>query len=385
MKLHIDVFDLTNVKTDKARRLVIDTEWTIDRVRVEAYAAALVLPPLFDDGRHRDQASLQEALRHTVGIFGIQLWARSTPSMEITNMQQLTLLMDKSVLVTFGGRPGTQQPAAVARQIAAMGVNTRLRPDGRAPTDPVSAPCSPVLEVPPGPPGGLGLAPGFAPPPGPPGSGFTSAPVSPLAPAGVGGRAGSTAAALGFGEPPPPPPPAGAPRPMAGFGGPPPGPPGPGFHSLQEITNMTPFKRGQLLLKLRDQDPSNKTCVDCDTDETEWAATSHAAFICIHCAGRHRQVGAALTACRSVSLDSWTPQMIFLVQIGGNGRFRRLLDSLSDLPRKQLGFNQGLEPFQERYSHASVQQYKARLKAELDELSHLDGPAIAVRFSQLAE
>ena len=59
---------------------------------------------------------------------------------------------------------------------------------------------------------------------------------------------------------------------------------------------------------LRDED--NKYCVDCDSKGPRWASWNLGVFLCIRCAGIHRNLGVHISKVKSVNLDSWTPQQV---------------------------------------------------------------------------
>ena len=68
--------------------------------------------------------------------------------------------------------------------------------------------------------------------------------------------------------------------------------------------------RCQELLKRMLQDEDNKYCVDCDAKGPSWASWNLGIFVCIRCAGIHRNLGVHISKVKSVNLDSWTPQQV---------------------------------------------------------------------------
>ncbi|KAL3212898.1 hypothetical protein MRX96_051807, partial [Rhipicephalus microplus] len=62
---------------------------------------------------------------------------------------------------------------------------------------------------------------------------------------------------------------------------------------------------GQLL---REED--NKYCVDCDAKGPRWASWNLGMFLCIRCAGIHRNLGVHISRVKSVNLDTWTPEQV---------------------------------------------------------------------------
>ncbi|XP_044742634.1 stromal membrane-associated protein 1 [Chrysoperla carnea] len=76
---------------------------------------------------------------------------------------------------------------------------------------------------------------------------------------------------------------------------------------------------------LRDED--NKYCVDCDTKGPRWASWNLGVFLCIRCAGIHRNLGVHISKVKSVNLDSWTPEQVASLQQMGNSRARAVYEA----------------------------------------------------------
>ncbi|EFX68574.1 hypothetical protein DAPPUDRAFT_62980, partial [Daphnia pulex] len=72
---------------------------------------------------------------------------------------------------------------------------------------------------------------------------------------------------------------------------------------------------------LRDED--NKYCVDCDAKGPRWASWNLGIFLCIRCAGLHRNLGVHISRVKSVNLDSWTPEQVQM----GNSRARAVYEA----------------------------------------------------------
>ncbi|KAG7463032.1 hypothetical protein MATL_G00191120 [Megalops atlanticus] len=76
---------------------------------------------------------------------------------------------------------------------------------------------------------------------------------------------------------------------------------------------------------LREED--NKYCADCEAKGPRWASWNLGVFICIRCAGIHRNLGVHISRVKSVNLDQWTPEQIQSVQAMGNTRARQLYEA----------------------------------------------------------
>ncbi|PZC71047.1 hypothetical protein B5X24_HaOG214241 [Helicoverpa armigera] len=73
-----------------------------------------------------------------------------------------------------------------------------------------------------------------------------------------------------------------------------------------------------LMQMLKDED--NKYCVDCDAKGPRWASWNLGIFLCIRCAGIHRNLGVHISKVKSVNLDSWTPEQVGLRPSGLHNR-----------------------------------------------------------------
>lgn len=70
------------------------------------------------------------------------------------------------------------------------------------------------------------------------------------------------------------------------------------------------------------KDDDNKYCVDCDAKGPRWASWNLGVFLCIRCAGIHRNLGVHISKVKSVNLDTWTPEQIAMMMEVGNSRAR---------------------------------------------------------------
>ena len=83
----------------------------------------------------------------------------------------------------------------------------------------------------------------------------------------------------------------------------------------------------QMILAQMLKEDDNRFCVDCDTKSKKmqsaltcsrtsvfagprWASWNLGIFICIRCAGFHRNLGVHISKVKSVNLDSWTAEQI---------------------------------------------------------------------------
>ncbi|KAI8617719.1 the Gap domain of Smap1l stromal membrane-associated protein 1-like protein, partial [Chytriomyces sp. MP71] len=83
-------------------------------------------------------------------------------------------------------------------------------------------------------------------------------------------------------------------------------------------------ERNQQELKTLLEVPENTQCADCGDPKPKWASANLGVFLCIRCAGLHRNMGRDVSAIKSVTLDSWSDKEVMRMKEIGNRRARAL-------------------------------------------------------------
>uniref|UniRef100_A0AAY5EJA2 Arf-GAP with coiled-coil, ANK repeat and PH domain-containing protein n=1 Tax=Electrophorus electricus TaxID=8005 RepID=A0AAY5EJA2_ELEEL len=65
--------------------------------------------------------------------------------------------------------------------------------------------------------------------------------------------------------------------------------------------------------------PGNELCCDCGQADPRWASINLGILLCIECSGIHRSLGVHCSKVRSLTLDSWEPELLKLMCELGNG------------------------------------------------------------------
>uniref|UniRef100_A0A672M9G6 Arf-GAP with coiled-coil, ANK repeat and PH domain-containing protein n=1 Tax=Sinocyclocheilus grahami TaxID=75366 RepID=A0A672M9G6_SINGR len=77
----------------------------------------------------------------------------------------------------------------------------------------------------------------------------------------------------------------------------------------------------------------NSTCCDCGQPEPRWASINLGITLCIQCSGIHRSLGVHFSKVRSLTLDTWEPELLKLMCELGNG----VINQIYEARREELG------------------------------------------------
>ncbi|CAL1601934.1 unnamed protein product [Knipowitschia caucasica] len=86
-------------------------------------------------------------------------------------------------------------------------------------------------------------------------------------------------------------------------------------------------EQNQAILSKMLREDDNKYCADCEAKGPRWASWNLGVFMCIRCAGIHRNLGVHISRVKSVNLDQWTSEQIQSIQDMGNTKARKLYEA----------------------------------------------------------
>uniref|UniRef100_A0A3B3CG53 Arf-GAP with coiled-coil, ANK repeat and PH domain-containing protein n=1 Tax=Oryzias melastigma TaxID=30732 RepID=A0A3B3CG53_ORYME len=77
--------------------------------------------------------------------------------------------------------------------------------------------------------------------------------------------------------------------------------------------------KGETILQRIQCVPGNEQCCDCGQADPRWASINFGILLCIECSGIHRSLGVHCSKVRSLTLDSWEPELLKLMcELGNN-------------------------------------------------------------------
>mmetsp|Transcript_49282 Transcript_49282/g.81966 ORF Transcript_49282/g.81966 Transcript_49282/m.81966 type:complete len:934 (-) Transcript_49282:621-3422(-) len=120
--------------------------------------------------------------------------------------------------------------------------------------------------------------------------------------------------------------------------------------------------------------PANKTCIDCDAFNPQWASVNNGCFMCIKCAGNHRGMGVHISFVRSVTMDSWSQIQLSRMKKSGNDRLKKFWT--------QQKFPKNLTPKQ-RLDNDAMDRYREQLLAMAKGEPTVDIPFIGYATREL--
>ncbi|XP_078394292.1 arf-GAP with coiled-coil, ANK repeat and PH domain-containing protein 2-like, partial [Cetorhinus maximus] len=76
--------------------------------------------------------------------------------------------------------------------------------------------------------------------------------------------------------------------------------------------------------------PGNEICCDCGRGDPRWASINLGITLCIECSGIHRGLGVHHSKVRSLTLDTWEPELLKLFSALGNDAINRIYEAGRD-------------------------------------------------------
>ncbi|KFP50331.1 Arf-GAP with coiled-coil, ANK repeat and PH domain-containing protein 3, partial [Cathartes aura] len=85
--------------------------------------------------------------------------------------------------------------------------------------------------------------------------------------------------------------------------------------------------KGETILQRVQSIPGNDQCCDCGQPDPRWASINLGVLLCIECSGIHRSLGVHCSKVRSLTLDSWEPELLKLMCELGNSTMNQIYEA----------------------------------------------------------
>ncbi|NWR77104.1 ACAP3 protein, partial [Centropus unirufus] len=85
--------------------------------------------------------------------------------------------------------------------------------------------------------------------------------------------------------------------------------------------------KGDSILQRVQSIPGNDQCCDCGQPDPRWASINLGILLCIECSGIHRSLGVHCSKVRSLTLDSWEPELLKLMCELGNSTMNQIYEA----------------------------------------------------------
>ena len=101
----------------------------------------------------------------------------------------------------------------------------------------------------------------------------------------------------------------------------------------------------------------NSKCFDCGTQKPKWSSINNGIFLCLKCAGIHRNLGLNISVIRSLQMESWDEKQILFLKKGGNEKFKNFLIEYN------ITSNNSID---EKYKSKASDYYRKNLRNEVE-------------------
>ena len=127
----------------------------------------------------------------------------------------------------------------------------------------------------------------------------------------------------------------------------------------------------------------NDKCFDCGELSPTWTSINNGVFLCLKCAGVHRNFGLEISVIRSLQIDSWDDKQIMYLKKGGNYTYQEML----------IEYNLcNLNTIELKYKTKAADFYRKKLYQEVEkemnslyEIQEINKPDISVGSEVLKE
>ena len=104
---------------------------------------------------------------------------------------------------------------------------------------------------------------------------------------------------------------------------------------------------------------NNSVCFDCGTLKPKWASINNGIFLCLKCAGIHKNFGVRFSIIRSLQHDNWDDKQIQFLKLGGNLNYKNFLNEYnipSNTNNNDLKYKSKCSEYYRKYLRSLVEK-----------------------------
>ena len=70
----------------------------------------------------------------------------------------------------------------------------------------------------------------------------------------------------------------------------------------------------------------NSKCFDCGSSKPKWSSVNNGIFLCLKCAGIHRNLGNNISVVKSLDMEEWDDKQVLFLKKGGNDNLKKFFN-----------------------------------------------------------
>lgn len=119
----------------------------------------------------------------------------------------------------------------------------------------------------------------------------------------------------------------------------------------------------------------NDNCVDCGSDNPQYACLLNSVLLCFNCAEFHKSFDSHISSVSSLINDSWSPEELTILKLGGNSRFLKNLCDYEIIEIKNP-YCLSAEKSRQKYCFIATEYYRNLISSEVNNSDKPDKPSL---------
>lgn len=119
----------------------------------------------------------------------------------------------------------------------------------------------------------------------------------------------------------------------------------------------------------------NDNCVDCGSENPQYACLLNSVLLCFNCAGFHKSFDSQISAISSLITDTWSSIDIMTLKVGGNLRF---LKNLCEYEIIEINnpYSLSAEKSRQKYCFIAAEYYRSLIASEINNTEKPEKPSM---------